>query len=53
MDNIDMPLNDAPWLNDQLEYIEKITDANEMIAKVNEMLHRTDPGLVVFMIIWF
>ncbi|MFT3748778.1 MAG: hypothetical protein QM768_10695 [Agriterribacter sp.] len=44
MDNIDMPLNDAPWLNDQLNTFEKITDANEMLAKVNEMLHRTDPG---------
>ncbi|MFT4015476.1 MAG: hypothetical protein QM668_00820 [Agriterribacter sp.] len=44
MDNIDMPLNDAPWLNDQLNTFEKITDANEMMAKVNEMLHRTDPG---------
>jgi hypothetical protein len=42
MDNIDMPLNDAPWLNDQLNVFEKITDTNEQLAKVKEMLHRTD-----------
>jgi hypothetical protein len=44
MDNIDMPLNDAPWLNDQLNTFEKIADAGKQLAKVNEMLHRTDPG---------
>lgn len=44
MDNIDMPLNDAPWLNNQINTFEKITDANEQLAKVKEMLHRTDPG---------
>lgn len=44
MDNIDMPLNDAPWLNDQLNAFEKIEDHNEQLAKVQEMLHRTDPG---------
>lgn len=44
MDNIDMPLNDALWLNDQLNAFEKIEDHNEQLAKVQEMLHRTDPG---------
>lgn len=44
MDNIDMPLNDGPWLNDQLNAFEKIEDHNEQLAKVQEMLHRTDPG---------
>lgn len=44
MDNIDMPLNDAPWLNDQINTFEKIADANEQFTRLNEMLHRTDPG---------
>ncbi len=44
MDNIDMPLNDAPWLTDQLNAFEKITDANEQWQKVVEILHRTNPG---------
>jgi hypothetical protein len=44
VDLIDMPLNDAPWLLDQLEKIEKIDSDRERLTKINEMLHRTDPG---------
>jgi hypothetical protein len=44
VDNIDIPLNDSPWLLDQLARIEKLTDEKERILKINEMLHRTDPG---------
>lgn len=44
VDLIDMPLNDAPWLLDQLEKIEKLDSDQERLTKINEMLHRTDPG---------
>jgi hypothetical protein len=44
VDLIDMPLNDAPWLLDQLEKIEAISSDQERLTKIHEMLHRTDPG---------
>lgn len=44
IDNIDIPLNDAPWLLDQLAMLEKIEDDNQRLEKLKEMLHRTDPG---------
>ncbi len=44
IDNIDIPLNDAPWLLDQLAVLEKIEDDGVRLDKINEMLHRTDPG---------
>ena len=44
IDNIDIPLNDSPWLLDQMAKIEKLTDEKARILKINEMLHRTDPG---------
>jgi hypothetical protein len=44
IDNIDIPLNDSPWLLDQMAKIEKLTDEKTRVLKINEMLHRTDPG---------
>ncbi len=44
LDNIDIPLSDAPWLQDQLNGIEPIADDRERLQKIHEMLHRTDPG---------
>ena len=44
IDNIDIPLNDALWLLDQLARIEKMGDENSRLAAVEKMLHRTDPG---------
>ncbi|HTN07961.1 hypothetical protein [Agriterribacter sp.] len=44
IDNIDIPLNNAPWLLDQLAVLEKIADDTERLNKIKEMLHRTDPG---------
>ncbi len=44
IDNIDVPLNDSPWILDQLNRIEKITHEEERIAGIYKMLNRTDPG---------
>ncbi|GAB4050174.1 immunoglobulin domain-containing family protein [Spirosoma litoris] len=44
IDNIDIPLNDSPWLLSQLEQIEKLSNEQERVQKIQEMLHRTDPG---------
>ncbi|MGA0555247.1 hypothetical protein ACO2Q8_01240 [Larkinella sp. VNQ87] len=44
IDNIDIPLNDSPWLFDQLAKIERESDENERLLKIRAMLHRTDPG---------
>ncbi|KAA9347976.1 hypothetical protein F0P93_25490 [Larkinella humicola] len=44
IDNIDIPLNDSPWLLDQMAKIGKLTNEKERVLKINEMLHRTDPG---------
>lgn len=45
IDNIDIPLNDAPWLLDQIAKIEKIESESERLQKIQQILHRTDPGL--------
>ncbi|MDQ6478486.1 hypothetical protein [Dyadobacter sp. LHD-138] len=44
IDLINMPLNDAPWLLDQFNQAEKITDESGRLKKIQEILHRTDPG---------
>lgn len=44
IDLINMPLNDSPWLLDQLSEAEKITDEPGRLKKIQEILHRTDPG---------
>ena len=45
IDNIDIPLNDALWILDQLNKIEKLSKEPERLAAIDKMLHRTDPGL--------
>lgn len=44
IDLINMPLNDSPWLLDQLSEAEKITDEPGRLKKIQAILHRTDPG---------
>lgn len=44
LDNIDIPLNDAPWLLSHLEMIEKAASETDRIRLIRETLHRTDPG---------
>jgi hypothetical protein len=44
IDNIDIPLNDALWLIDQLNHTEKLTGEAERLADIHKILHRTDPG---------
>ncbi len=44
IDNIDIPLNDALWLLDQLSQIEKLNTESERLAAIDKLLHRTDPG---------
>lgn len=44
IDNMDIPLNDAPWLMDQLNVLNQVTDDTERVKQIREILHRTDPG---------
>jgi hypothetical protein len=44
IDNIDVPLNDAPWMRDQLKKITALNNESERLEKIQNMLHRTDPG---------
>ncbi|MDR3711285.1 MAG: hypothetical protein P4L51_00595 [Puia sp.] len=44
IDNIEAPLNDAPWILDQLDGIAKLGDESQRLARIRELLHRTDPG---------
>jgi hypothetical protein len=44
IDNIDIPLNDALWILDQLAKVEKLGNEQERLAAIEKMLHRTDPG---------
>jgi len=44
IDNIDIPLNDALWILDQLNRIEKLSDETERLTAIDKMLRRTDPG---------
>jgi hypothetical protein len=44
IDLINMPLNDAPWMLDQFEQIEKLSSGKQRYEKIQAMLHRTDPG---------
>ena len=44
IDNIDIPLNDALWILDQLNRIEMFKSEPERLSAIDRMLHRTDPG---------
>lgn len=44
LDNIDIPLNNGPWLLDQLSVIEKLEDDTKKLNQVQAMLDRTNPG---------
>jgi hypothetical protein len=44
IDNIDVPLNDALWLFDQLNSAEKHGGEPERLDAIFKILHRTDPG---------
>jgi hypothetical protein len=44
IDNIDIPLNDALWLFDQLDMAENHGGEPERLEAVEKILHRTDPG---------
>ncbi len=44
MDNIDLPVNDAMWLLDQLSDIEKISSEDDRLQKIDDILQRNNPG---------
>jgi len=44
IDNIDRPLNDAPWLLDQLAQAQKLATESQRLARIRTILHRQDPG---------
>jgi hypothetical protein len=44
IDNIDIPLNDAMWLLDQLDMAENHGGEPERLEAIERILHRTDPG---------
>lgn len=44
IDNIDIPLNDALWLLDQMADAERISNEPERLKALEKILSRTDPG---------
>lgn len=44
IDNIDLPLNDAMWLLDQLSTIEKIPNETGRLQEIEKILQRNNPG---------
>lgn len=44
IDNLDVPLNDAPWLLANLKAIQKVPGEEQRNDKVNQLLNRTNPG---------
>ncbi len=44
IDNIDIPLNDALWILDQLNEAEKYNEETQRLDAIYRILHRTDPG---------
>jgi hypothetical protein len=44
LDQIDHPLNNAGWLKRQFASIRALDREDERLARIDEVLHRTDPG---------
>ncbi|RIH64544.1 hypothetical protein D1164_14405 [Mariniphaga sediminis] len=44
IDNIDVPLNNAPWLLFRLSAIEKLPDENQRLQEVIQIVQRNNPG---------
>ncbi len=44
IDFIRYPLNNAPWLSDQIRRIEKLPSGKDQSQAIHQVLHRTDPG---------
>jgi len=44
IDNIDLPLNNSPWLLSQFGRIEKIDGEKERLTAIHQLLNRTNPG---------
>jgi hypothetical protein len=44
IDNIDVPLNNALWIFDQLSSIEKLPDENQRLQKIEQVIQRNNPG---------
>src|SRR5205085_3990839 len=44
IDNLDVPLNDSPWLTDQFSKLASIKNENETLELINALMHRTDAG---------
>lgn len=44
IDNIDVPLNNAGWLMDNLTSIEKIKDEKQRLEEIDKILQRNNPG---------
>ncbi len=44
IDLINLPLNDAPWILDQIKKISKITTESDRLVAIEKILNRTNPG---------
>ena len=44
LDGIDIPLSDAVWLRAQIASVRSIGEEPERLARLDAILHRTDPG---------
>jgi len=44
MDDLDAPLNNSLWLLDRLQSISRQADPAEKLARIKELIHRTNPG---------
>ncbi len=44
IDDLDVPLNNSLWLLDQLQSISQPSDPAEKLARIKELIHRTNPG---------
>src|SRR5699024_2040462 len=44
LDNIDIPLNNAPWLTDQLSAVESLSEEKQRLQKIKEIIEVDNPG---------